>query len=236
LTRMKRTGKRRRRLAAIATGVLLLAGGAAAIAAGGGEGKTHHSQARATGPRLTLRDLRAAATYLGVPPAELANELRSGKSLDEVAAATPGKSAAGVVRALTSAKRRRLNVLSATVAKRATREASGHVKSIGGLRRLARAPEATGAAARSLSAAAAYLGVSQPKLESELPGHTLAEVTAATHGKSVSGLIAALTSPRRERLNAGVGAHRLSQARVEAANARLSRRAAAIVNRRYPAS
>jgi hypothetical protein len=236
LTRMTRTGKGRRRLAAIATAILVLAGGAVAIAAGGGNGKPHRSEHRGGSARLTLRDLRAAAAYLGVPPAELAGDLRSGKSLDEVAAATRGKSAAGVVGVLTSEKRRRLNALSAGVAKRASSEASSHAKSVAGLRRLARATEASGGAASVLSAAAAYLGVSQRKLESELPGRTLAEVAAATQGKSVPGLIAALTSPRRERLSAAIGAHHMSQARVAAVNARLSRRAGAIVNRRFPSS
>jgi hypothetical protein len=235
---MKRTGRRggRRRLAAITTAALALAGAAVAIAAGGGDGKPRHSQRQAASQRLTLRDLRAAASYLGVPPAELAGELRSGKSLDEVAAVTPGKSAEGLVATLTSEKRRRLGKLSATVAKRASSEASGHVKSIAGQRRLARAAEGGGASTRAMSASAAYLGISQEKLESELRGRTLAEVTAATRGKSVQGLVAALTTSRRERLNAATGAHRMSQARVEAVNARLERRAAALVNRRFPSS
>jgi hypothetical protein len=237
---MKRTGRRvgRRRLAAIATSVLVLAGAAGAIAAGGGDGKSHHSQRRAvaSSPRVTRRDLRAAASYLGVPPAELAGELSAGKSLDEVAAATPGKSSAGIVQALTSEKRLRLGKLSDTVAKRASSEASGHPNSVGEVRRLARAAEGSGSAARVLAVAAAYLGMSQEKLEGELRGRTLAEVAAATKGKSVTGLEAALSSPRRERLNAAAGTHRMSPARIEAVNARLARRVSALVNRRFPAS
>jgi hypothetical protein len=225
--------KTRRRLAAIATGVLLLAGAAGAIAAGS-DGKPHHSQRLAAAPRIPLRDLRAAADYLGLPVADLANQLRAGKTLDQVAAATPGKSAQGVVEALASEKRRRLDALTGTVVKRATSEASGHAKSIAGLRRLARAAEGTGAPARVPSVVAAYLGISPEKLQRELPGRTLAEVAASTPGRTVPGLIAALVSVRRERLDAATGAHRMSQARAELVNARLSRRAALIVNRRFP--
>jgi hypothetical protein len=230
---MTRTSKRKRRLAAIAIGVLVLAGAAGAIAAGS-DGKPRHEQRRAASPRLTLRDLRAAAAYLGVPPTELASELRSGKSLDEVAAATPGKSAAGVVGALASQKRRRLATLTASVVKRADAAASGHPKSIAGLSRLSRVPQGTGTHARAASIAAVYLGVSQERLESELRGRTLAEVAAATHGKSVAGLIAALTTPKRERLDAALGTRRMSQARAEVVNARITRRVAALVTRRFP--
>jgi hypothetical protein len=234
LTRMKRTGSRKRRLAAIASGVLVLGGAAGAIAAGG-DGKPHQVPRPAAGARrLTLRDVRAAAAYLGVPAAELVSELQSGKSLDEVAAATPGKSADGVVGALASEKRRRLNTLTASVVKHASSEASGHPKSIAGLRRLSRAPQGSATSARAASIASVYLGISDEKLESQLSGRTLAEVAAATPGKSVAGLVAALISPRRARLNAALGAHRMSQARAEAVNARLSRRVTALLNRRFP--
>jgi hypothetical protein len=234
---MKRTG--RRRLAVLATALAVVAGGAAAIAAGGhgkGHGKAHRARRRAATPTLTVRDLRAAAAYLGVPVAELAGALRSGESLDEVAAATPGKSAAGVVNVLTAEKRRRLDARAAAVGTRASSEASGHAKSGPGLRRLSRVAEGGSASARVPGVAAAYLGVSTQTLQRELRGRTLAEVAQTTHGKSLAGLIDALTATRRERLDAAIGAHRISPARAEAVNARVSRRVAAIVNRRFPES
>jgi hypothetical protein len=46
---------------------------------------------------------RTSATYLGVSPQDLATQLRSGKSLAEIADATAGKSRDGLVAALTTA-------------------------------------------------------------------------------------------------------------------------------------
>ena len=45
----------------------------------------------------------SAGTYLGMPSSQLMTELKSGKSLADVAAATPGKSRDGLVAALTTA-------------------------------------------------------------------------------------------------------------------------------------
>jgi hypothetical protein len=67
---------------------------------------------------------------------------------------------------------------------------------------------------RDLAAAAAYLGVSEEKLASDLrSGMSLARVANATPGRSASGLVAALLSAKRERL-ASAGAN--APARVAA--------------------
>ena len=47
--------------------------------------------------------MASASTYLGVPNDQLMTELKSGKSLADIAAATPGKSRDGLVAALTTA-------------------------------------------------------------------------------------------------------------------------------------
>jgi hypothetical protein len=52
--------------------------------------------------------LSAAAHYLGVKPAQLHRELRSGETLAQIAGATAGKSPAGLIAALTSAAESRL--------------------------------------------------------------------------------------------------------------------------------
>jgi hypothetical protein len=51
----------------------------------------------------------AAARYLGISRAQLQRELRSGRSLAEIADTTPGKSAAGLIDALVSARKAALD-------------------------------------------------------------------------------------------------------------------------------
>jgi hypothetical protein len=59
--------------------------------------------------RLFSAGLSAAASYLGLSQSELATQLRSGKTLAQIAAATPGKSAAGLVDALVAATTTKLD-------------------------------------------------------------------------------------------------------------------------------
>jgi hypothetical protein len=60
-------------------------------------------------PRAGAGKLAVAATgYLGVTAAQLRSELRSGSSLAQIADATPGKSSAGLLDALVSARKQRL--------------------------------------------------------------------------------------------------------------------------------
>jgi hypothetical protein len=64
------------------------------------------------------------------------------------------------------------------------------------------------------AAAAAYLGLTQAQLHSELEaGKTLAQVAQA-HGKSVAGLIDALVADAKKHLDAAVAAGRLTQAQA----------------------
>lgn len=58
------------------------------------------------GARLGL--IHAAATYLGLTPAQLRAERRAGKSLDQIASATAGKSPAGLQSAIVSQAKARL--------------------------------------------------------------------------------------------------------------------------------
>jgi len=85
---------------------------------------------------------------------------------------------------------------------------------------------------RRAVAAAAYLGMSRHELRAQLrAGKTLAEIAAATPGKSVAGLIDALVAARRHRIAARVSAGRLTSARAERANQRAEKLIAALVNR-----
>ncbi len=69
-----------------------------------------------------------AAQYLGVAAAQLRSNLRSGKTLAQVADATPGRSSAGLIAALESARRARV----------ASAVSAGHIPPARGAERLAR--------------------------------------------------------------------------------------------------
>src|SRR5689334_9751945 len=92
---------------AIAVAAVLAGGAIAAVAATRGGGHHHPS-----GP------LAAAAGYLGVSTSELRGELRSGKSLAQVANSTSGKSAKGLVEAVVTSERSRLSSALADVPRR----------------------------------------------------------------------------------------------------------------------
>jgi hypothetical protein len=64
-----------------------------------------------------------AAHYLGVPSAQLRADLHAGKTLAQVADATPGKSTAGLIAALVSAKRAKVAAAAAAGRIPASREA-----------------------------------------------------------------------------------------------------------------
>src|SRR6266571_1499230 len=86
-------------------GVILLLGGvtAAAVTATGQSKQPRTHAARAAGGlarRGGGHDLHAAAGYLGISSAQLAGKLSSDQSLAEIAAATPRRSAAGLIEAL----------------------------------------------------------------------------------------------------------------------------------------
>ena len=100
--------KSRKSQVAIAVAAASLAGGGAAIAGSGtAHSNTHGS--RTGGPAGRAHDdLSVAATYLGLSDTELQTELRSGKSLAEIANAIDGKSASGLIDALVAAARKHI--------------------------------------------------------------------------------------------------------------------------------
>jgi hypothetical protein len=87
---------------------------------------------------------------------------------------------------------------------------------------------------RSGAAAAAYLGLTEAQLHSELEGgKTLAQVAQA-HGKSVAGLIDALVADAKKHLDAAVAAGRLTQAQENDMLSGLRDRITNRVNSRAP--
>ena len=88
----------------------VIAGAIVAIVTATGSSHTHGRSARASaGTGASASDLAVAASYVGLTRARLRSDLRAGKTLAEVASATSGKSAAGLIEALVKAKTARLD-------------------------------------------------------------------------------------------------------------------------------
>jgi hypothetical protein len=216
-------------------GVVLACGAVAAVAATGPSSEHHHARARQAAHRTHRRVhqqglLATAASYLGVPTAQLRQQLRSGKTLAQVAQATSGKSEAGLIAALVAARKTQASTASIDKLEQRIR---------------ARVNRVTGAAprgdftARSYLGlpAARYLGITAAQLQSELQsGKTLAQVAQATSGKSEAGLVTALVAAGKERLSAAVTAGQLTQAQANERAAALTKRFTALVNRRLAKS
>ena len=161
-----------------------------------------------------------AAGYLGVSESQLKSDLRSGRSLGQIADASPGKSSAGLIATLESVDKQRLAAVAAKRAQRITAEVD-------------RRP----GPGRSLSAAAArYLGVSRNELRGqERSGKSLAQIADATAGRSEAGLIETLVATRKAALTNAVGAGTITQAQASKVLPLLPSRIRARVEREPPA-
>jgi polyhydroxyalkanoate synthesis regulator phasin len=85
-----------------------------------------------------------------------------------------------------------------------------------------------------LDAAADYLGITEAQLQADLAaGKTLAQV-AEDRGKSVDGLIQAMTDAAKERLDAAVTAGRITQAQADAVLTDVKQRITDRVNGKAP--
>ena len=82
-----------------------------------------------------------------------------------------------------------------------------------------------------LSAAADYLGLSSSELFAKLrSGQTLAQIAEPSSGKSVSGLVDAMTAAQKAAVDAAVKDGRLTQAQANELSARLKDRITSLVN------
>ena len=243
--------RRLKKLIAGAAVILLLGGASAAALTATGQSKRH--SARASRPAHAFarlggaRDLSTAASYLGISTAQLAGKLKSGQSLAEIADATPGRSAAGLIEALVTAKRAALAKIAAKLPQRVRAE----VQRPGGPRAAAAVARGRGAAHRArgharvapahrriatpgFRAAAGYLGISAAQLQSELEsGRTLASIASATGGKSESGLIDVIVAAKREVLAAARAAGSITAEREKATAANLHERISKLVKRSF---
>jgi hypothetical protein len=241
----------KRKLAAGTVAAGLVAGGGAALAATTGHGHST-SPAPAAGWFASARtgvfpgkpfgdDLAAAASYLGLTTDQLKTDLQSGKTLAQIADATGGKSAAGLIDALVAAETKELDAavsagkltqaqedtITANLKQRVTALVNGTFPARGE-HRFGRHAE--------LSAAASYLGLTVAQLRTQLEaGKTLAQIADATSGKSAAGLIDALVTATKTKLDAAVSAGKLTQAQEDTITANLKQLVTDLVNGTRPA-
>lgn len=230
----------------IATGAvacLLAAGGGAAAWAHGGNGP-EHGKARAVRAAVDPRHgpgLHVVADYLGLTPAQLRADLKSGKTLAQIADATPGKSAAGLIRALTDLAKSKLDKAVAAGKLTADQEQAilgrlgPFVTAVvnGGKHAVTKLPHR--ALVPGLKEALDYLGLTPAQILADLAsGETLAQIADSTPGKSADGLIQTLTSAAKARLDKAVAAGKLTSDQEQALLGRLTTLVTAVVNGTWP--
>ena len=131
--------------------------------------------------------MSAAATYIGITVDQLRTELGTDKSLADVAIAH-GKTRDGLIQALVTASQTSITTL-------VDQKGIGAQRGPGGGGR--------GIIGDQLSVAATYLGTTTADLQTKLQaGQTLAQIAAATSGKSRDGLVAALTTDAKAKIAA----------------------------------
>jgi hypothetical protein len=204
-----------RRITAVllALGLLVGVGAAVAVAKAPGKGKPRAAKAQ-------RGLLPVAAAYLDLTPAALRGELRSGKSLVQVAT-SKGKSVDGLETALVNALRSKVEAakaagkIDAARADRLLQRATRLVERIVNATPRARGPRARGARGGLLKTAATYLGITNAQLAAELrAGKSLAQVATAK-SKSVDGLEQALFAALKQKVDVAVAAGRLDAARAQ---------------------
>jgi hypothetical protein len=235
---------------------LLLVAAAGALAVGlaanalAGTGHARHAvsvtAAHGGGDGGPSDDLAAAVSYLGLTDAALQADLQAGKTLAQVASATSGKSTDGLITALVAAEKTELaaavtagkltqaqaDAMTSQLTQRFTDLVNGtfpdHPGGPGG-------PGGPHGSSDDLAAAATYLGASSAALETDLQsGKTLAQVAAATSGKTTAGLIAALVTHETAEINARVTAGTETRAQADTQIAGLTVRFTASVNDTHP--
>ena len=217
--------------ALIASGVALLLSGGIAAAALGPANVASQVMASLPGD-VTLaaqKDmgiggrgwLATAATYIGITEAQLRTELETGKSLADVAVAH-GKTRDGLIAALTQAATTEITTL-------VDKKNPFPVPPAGAGRRF----HIEGA---PLAAAAKYLGINEADLHTKLQGgQTLAQIAAATAGKSRDGLIAALVADENAKIDQAQKDGKLTADQATQLKSNVTTRVTAIVDGTMPA-
>jgi hypothetical protein len=207
-------------LAAAGATLAVAAGAGGALAAGG---KHARGPARHPGPA-------AIASYLGLTPAQLRQQLASGKTLAQIAVAQ-GKTVAGLEAAVVADVQAHLDqaVARGRLTKAQEQTLLTRLKSrLDDLVNHAFPKAAGGRPGDGLrgprlgASVTSYLGITPAELRSELrAGKSLAEIAVA-HGKTAAGLKAAVLKAVETRLDKAVASKRLTAAQERAILDRLS--------------
>jgi hypothetical protein len=201
----------------------LVAGGIAALAVAGGGAAIAATQLDSPGAR-SAAIVDDAASRLGVQPSQLSDALKSAEKTQidaDVAAGKVTKEQGDAMKtAIDSGKAPLVNVAPGRAA-----GGFGH----GFHRGFGDGPFG------GLDAAAAYLGVTEQQLMTDLQnGQSLADVAKA-QGKTADGLAAAMSADAKKNLAAAVSAGRLTQAQADSIEADLQQRVTDQVNGTPPA-
>lgn len=205
-----------RRITTVLLALGLVVGVGAAVAVAKAPGKTKPRAAKIQQRGL----LPVAAAYLDLTTVALRRELRSGKSLAQIATAK-SKSVDGLESALLTALRSRVEAakaagkIDAARSDRLLQRAPRLVERIVNGTARARTARARGARGGLLKAATTYLGLTHRQLATELrSGKSLAQVAAAQN-KSVDGLKQALFAALKQKVDAAVAAGKLEADRAQ---------------------
>ncbi len=211
-------------IAAVAAGVIV------AVSGSSGSGRAASAVAKRERARTSAgSEAQAAAAYLGLTSAQLRARLQSGHTLAQIADGTGGKSATGLVQALVS---RRAAQLAAAVRAKTLSPASVR-RRLARLRTRLEAQLERTPGYSDLPAIAGYLGLSTAQLRADLrAGHSLAQIAAATPGRSGAGLIEARVSAREANLKAALASGKISRATESALASNLRQRITAEVQRK----
>lgn len=225
----------RRRVALVIAFSAILAGGTAVALGATATPKhartTRHTRLHAGGVRAHGGLVSAAASYLGLTSIQLQEQLRGGKTLAQIADATPGKSEAGLVAAMLAAVKAKIPspppALEARIKALVNRSPKTELKRHGAL----------GAARHGALRAAvlSYLGLTRHQLILEMKsGKTIAQIADTTPGKSAGGLTEVMVNAIKPRMDAAVAAHKLSKREEAAHLVRLKSRIARLLSHAHP--
>ncbi len=167
----------------------------------------------------------AAATYIGIPEAQLRTELGTDKSLADIAVAH-GKTRDGLIQALTAAQQQSIATL---VDQKGLGARPNPGPGFG------RGPGGPGVTGDPLATASTYLGVTRADIEAKLrAGQTLAQIANTTAGKSRDGLVSALVADATAKIDAAQKAGTITADQATQQRSNLATRLAQLVDTTRP--
>jgi hypothetical protein len=186
---------------------------------------------------LSADVLTPAASFLGISVSTLTADLKAGKTLAQEATAK-GKTAAALIDAVVAAQKTVLDAENAAGWITDAQETSLLSRLTDQITTLVNTGPPVPPVKKSgpLDAAATYIGASVTDIQADLKaGKTLAQIATA-HGKTVDGLVAALTAQAKTNLDAAVTAGRITAAQEQTLLANVTARVTDLVNNAKSAS